>query len=94
MVCRREAAVFQKLTMIEEMNPLPTGQIDALLTDYKRPENLTGHNNLFKRLSKALVDWVLQAELTDHMSRSKNQLVASEASNKSNGLGRKTLKGD
>jgi len=40
-------------------------------------------------LSRELMDTLL----TDHLVHSKNQLVAIETSNRSNGLGRKTHKG-
>jgi len=80
--------------MIEKMNLLSIDSIEAFPKDFKRLENLTGHISLRKQLTKALVGWVLQAELTDHLGHSKNQLLAVEVRNRSNGLGRKTLKGD
>ena len=80
--------------MIEKMNPLSIDPIEALSKDFKRSENLTGHNGLRKQLTKALVEWVLQAELTDYLGHSKNQPFAIDASNRSHRLGRKTLKGD
>ena len=55
--------------------------IDALLADYKKPEDLIGQNGLLKQLTKALVERALQAELTDHLGHGKNQLVANEAGN-------------
>ena len=78
--------------MIEKMNLLSIDPIEALPKDFKILENLTGHNGLREQLTKALVGWVLQAELTDHLGHSKNQLLAVEVSNRSNGFGRKTLK--
>ena len=36
--------------------PLPTGLIDSLLADYKKPEDLIGEHGLLKQLTKALVD--------------------------------------
>ena len=80
--------------MIEKMNLLSIDSIEAFPKDFKRLENLTGHISLRKQLTKVLVKWVLQAELTDYLGHSKNQLLALEVSNRSDGLGRKTLKGD
>ena len=41
--------------MIVDMKPLPADLIDALLADYKRPEDLIGQNGLLKQLTMALV---------------------------------------
>ena len=38
--------------------PLPTGLIDSLLADYKKPEDLIGEHGLLKQLTKALVERV------------------------------------
>ena len=80
--------------MTVEKKPLPTELIDALLADYKKPEDLIGQNGLLKQLTKALVERALQAEMTDHLGHGKNQLVANEAGNTRNGRSKKTLKGD
>ena len=68
--------------------------IDALLADYKKPEDLIGQNGLLKQLTKALVERALQAELTDHLGHGKNQLVSNEAGNTRNGRSKRTLRGD
>ena len=80
--------------MTVEMNPLPTELIDALLANYRKPEDLIGQDGILKQLTKALVERALQAEMTDHLGHSKNQLVANEAGNTRNGRSKKTLKGD
>ncbi len=68
--------------------------IDALLGEYKKPEDLIGENGLLKQLTKALVERALQAEMTEHLGHGKNQLVANDAGNTRNGRSQKTLKGD
>ncbi len=45
--------------MTVDMKPLPTEQIDALLADYKKPEDLIGQNDFLKQLTKALVERAL-----------------------------------
>lgn len=80
--------------MTVEKKPLPTELIDALLANYKKPEDLIGQDGILKQLTKALVERALQAELTDHLGHSKHQLVANEAGNTRNGRSKKTLKGD
>ena len=67
--------------MTLEMKSLPNDLIDALLADYKKPEDLIGQNGLLKQLTKALVELALQAELTHHLGHGKNQLVANQAGN-------------
>ena len=73
---------------------LPTELIDALLANYKKPEDLIGQDGILKQLIKALVERALQAELTEHQGQGKNQVVANEAGNTRNGRSKKTLKGD
>lgn len=74
--------------------PLPVDLIDALLADYKRPEDLIGEECLFKQLTKALVERALNAEMTDHLGHLKHAPVANPVGNIRNGKSRKTLKGD
>ena len=62
--------------MTVEKKPLPTELLDALLADYKKPEDLIGQDGILKQLTKALVERALQAELTDHLGHGKNQVVA------------------
>lgn len=80
--------------MTVDKKPFSNELIDALLGDYKKPEDLVGENGLLKQLTKALVERALQAEMTDHLGHSKNQLVANEGGNTRNGRSKKTLKGD
>jgi hypothetical protein len=75
--------------MTVEMKPLPTELIDALLADYKKPEDLIGQNGILKQLTKALVERALQAELTDHLGHGKNELVANEPATPATGAARK-----
>jgi putative transposase len=48
--------------MTVDMKPLPTELVDALLADYKKPEDLIGQNGLLKQITKVLVERALQAE--------------------------------
>ena len=51
---------------------LPNDLIDALLSNYKKPEDLIGENGLLKQLIKALVERALQAEMTEHLGHDKH----------------------
>jgi transposase-like protein len=45
--------------------------LDQLLANYKKPEDLTGDDGLFKQLKKALIERALGAELTKHLGYEK-----------------------
>lgn len=68
--------------------------IDALLADYKKPEDLIGENGLLKQLTKRLVERALQAEMAQHLGHAKNDSVANASGNTRNGKSSKTLKGE
>ena len=80
--------------MTELSKHLTNDLIDALLGEYKKPEDLIGENGLLKQLTKALVERALQAKMTEHLGHGKNQLVANVSGNTRNGKSKKTLKGD
>lgn len=80
--------------MTATQNALPNDLIDALLSNYKKPEDLTGENGLIKQLTKALVERALQAEMTEHLGHGKSKSVCNETGNTRNGTSQKTLKGD
>jgi transposase-like protein len=73
---------------------LPNDLIDALLSNYKKPEDLIGENGLLKQLTKALVERALQAEMTEHLGHDKHSPVNNTTGNARNGKSTKTLKGD
>ena len=66
--------------------------IDALLADYKKPEDLIGENGLLKQLTKRLVERALQAEMAQHLGHAKNDSVANASGNTRNGKSKKTIK--
>jgi len=41
--------------------------LDALMKDYKKPEDLIGENGLLKQLTKQLLERAMAAELTKHV---------------------------
>jgi transposase-like protein len=46
-----------------------------LLKNYKNPEDLLGKNGIFKTLQKALIEKILQSEMTHHLGFEKNGRV-------------------
>lgn len=52
--------------------PIRKELLDELQAEYANPEDLTGPDGLLKRLTGALVERALQAELTDHLGYEPN----------------------
>src|SRR5262245_21545961 len=63
--------------------------LDQLLANYKKPEDLTGEDGLFKQLKKALIERALGAELTEHLGYEKGDPGGS--GNSRNGTSSKTV---
>jgi putative transposase len=68
--------------------------IDKLLADCKRPEQIIGENGLLKRLTKAILERAMNAELTEHPGYEKHDPAGYNTGNSGNGKSRKTIKGD
>jgi len=51
---------------------LPNDLIDSLLSNYKKPENLSSENGLLKQLTKALIERALQAEMAEYLGHDKH----------------------
>ena len=51
---------------------IPNDLLDALMKDYKNPEDLIGETGLLKQLTKQLLERAMQAEMTDHLGYEKN----------------------
>ncbi len=68
--------------------------LDELLAGYAKPEDLTGPEGILKRLTGALVERALQAEMTDHLGYEPGALEGQGSGNSRNGAGKKTLRTD
>jgi len=68
--------------------------LDALMKDYKKPEDLIGENGLLKQLTKRLLERAMQAEMTDHLGYEKHAPAAKKSDNSRNGSYPKTVKGE
>ena len=69
--------------------------IDGPLAEHgHRPEDIAGANGLLKQLTKALLERVMQAELTDHLGYEKHDPVGYNTGNSRNGKTTKKLKGE
>jgi len=68
--------------------------LDELLKEYKGPDDFYGPEGIIKQLSKALIERVMQAELTEQIGYEKSQSGEKETSNRRNGNSSKTLRTD
>ena len=72
--------------------PIRKELLDELLAEYANPEDLTGPEGLLKRLTGALVERALQAEMTDHLGYEPGAAEGQGSGNSRNGAGKKTLR--
>src|SRR4051794_31632622 len=68
--------------------------IDGLLKNCKTREDIFGEGGLIKQFTKAVLERVLQAEITEHLGYEKHAAVGRNSGNSRNGSHAKTLKGD
>lgn len=65
--------------------------LNQLLTNYRKPGDLTGENGLFKQLKKALIERALGAELSEHLGYEKGDPAGRGSGNSRNGVSSKTI---
>ena len=70
---------------------IPKDLLDQLLAGYAKPEDLTGPDGLLKRLTGALVERALAAELTEHLGYEPHALEGRGSGNSRNGSRSKTV---
>jgi putative transposase len=87
-------AVDKKRKKRTDEKPINEELIDELLADYKKPEDVIGENGLLKRLTKALLERAMNAEMTDHLGYQKHDPAGYNSGNSRNGTTSKTLKGN
>ena len=68
--------------------------LDELLKDCNSPDEFYGPNGLVKQLSKALIERMMQAELTEQLGYEKSEPGEKETENRRNGKTTKTLRTD
>jgi len=65
--------------------------VDELLREYRKPEDLTGPDGLLKKLTAALIERALSAELTEHLGYAKHDPAGRGSGNSRNGTSEKTV---
>ncbi len=73
---------------------IPNDLLDALMKDYKNPEDLIGETGLLKQLTKQLLERAMQAEMTEHLGYEKNASARKKTANSRNGSYPKRAKGE
>ena len=68
--------------------------LDELLREYKGPDDFYGPDGLMKQLSKALIERMMQAELTEQLGYEKSEPGEKQTENRRNGKTAKTLRTD
>ena len=76
------------------MEDIKPDLVDELLKGYEKPEDIIGENGLLKRLTKALLERALHAELTHHLGYEKHDPAGHNSGNSRNGATSKTVKGE
>ena len=70
----------------------PPEVLDQLLKGYAKPDDLTGPDGLLKKLTAALVERAMDAELTHHLGYEAGARPPEEQPNRRNGASSKTLR--
>ncbi len=73
---------------------IPDDMLDALMKNYKNPEDLIGETGLLKQLTKQLLERAMQAEMTEHLGYEKNDPARKKTNNTRNGSYPKRVKGE
>lgn len=73
---------------------IPKAVLDELLKNYKGPEDLTGPEGILKELTKALLERVMQTELTEQLGYEKSSPLNKPTANRRNGKSPKTIRSD
>ena len=75
-----------------ETPEIPSEVLDALIANYSKPSDLVGPNGLLKKLTTALVNRAMEAELTEHVGYQPGQTPPESQSNRRNGKSEKRLR--
>ena len=73
---------------------MDTDLVDKLLAGRTKPEQIIGEHGLLKQLTKALLERVLEAEMSEHLGYERHNPAGYNSGNSRNGKTRKKLKGD
>ena len=79
---------------------IPTEILDAILKNYKKPEDLMGEGGIIQQLTKQLIERCLTAEIETHLAESRQaenseiEETEKKEKNRRNGYSKKKIKGE
>lgn len=79
--------------MSKKASPIDSRIVDELIKHYEKPEDLLGQGGIWKQLQKALLERILEGELTTTLGYKKHDVKGNNSGNSRNGYSEKTLKG-
>jgi len=79
--------------MLKKANQIDSKIIDELIKTYEKPEDILGEEGIFKQLQKAMLERILEGELTTKLGYSKHDPKGNNSGNSRNGYSEKTLIG-
>ena len=79
--------------MSRKTSPIDSRLVDELIKHYEKPEDLLGAGGIWKQLQKALLERILEGELTTTLGYKKHDVKGNNSGNSRNGYSEKTLKG-
>src|SRR6056297_602923 len=78
---------------INRLNEIAPKLIDELIKNYEKPEDLLGDGGILKQVQKAMLERILEGEITTELGYGKHDPKGNNSGNSRNGYGEKTLKG-
>jgi putative transposase len=78
--------------MSKKVDSIDPKIIDELIKTYEKPEDLLGENGILKQLQKAMLERILEGEITTELGYKKHDPHGNNSGNSRNGYSEKTLK--
>lgn len=78
--------------MSKKVDSIDPKIIDELIKTYEKPEDLLGENGILKQLQKAMLERILEGEITTELGYKKHDPKGNNSGNSRNGYSEKTIK--
>lgn len=78
--------------MSKRKSRIDSNLIDELIKTYEKPEDLLGEDGILKQVQKAMLERILEGEITTELGYRKHDPNGNKSGNSRNGYGEKTLK--
>jgi len=78
---------------INRLNEIDPKLIDELIKTYEKPEDMLGEDGILKQVQKAILERILEGEITTELGYSKHDPRGNNSGNSRNGYSEKRLKG-